>query len=786
MTERSRRTATSPRQPLSCKPVGGLPTLMAGAHPLPAPIFCLMGDQAQRDEVVTALYRNGVNAFATRNPIAVGHGPSTQASLDRLLKHFAHVARLAPRAWLMADCGFGPAPAWLTSHPHEGYLSADNRILYLPDGPGSSSGRMTPVPGPTPRETKADTWQGVPVAQLYGCRRVSPFSMAFAEAAAADVGRLLDRIAQAGLATQLAGVFIGCYVYGEWNLGIQAPDHSRAALTYFRGFLKRKYGTVAALRRAWADDAVNFVTARPPRDYSSIDLPPVKIATARLFDYRTAEAEALAEQFATIAHAVKRHAPRLVVGGFFPGCSSPQSDWRRLAQRADIDFVATPLAYENRGPGGGVSSQSPFCESLSPLGKVFFDEIDTRTLRADRATNGRYGRARTIAESVGLLWRDAGQMLIRGHHGWWLDFGNNRKPPYSWHLDPEFLAFHKRFGEIWQSLADLDRRPCAEVRCFIPSSAARDYQILYPADYQRHTEWMLAGLPVAFDSLENLLEGRTPPGRFSIIYGAATLTEAQTDALARRLSGHGGTVLWMGGAGLCAPGRVPDDARLDGLMPMHHRLAGFSRAIEPEASLTAEGRQWLGLNQADRPIGQYHRAFTSGFSFISEKLGVPMPRIAVNGLLTVTDPEAAPLARLDAARTFSNWEQEVVEQASMAIVKHDADQSVVMAMKVTEDGTTHIAYHLPVLESGLLRALAARAGCHCFTTRDDVVYASRGLLLLHATYTGEHTLRFPRPASRVHDLIRDRPVTLRGGNLRLTLQRGDTRLYRFTRPAAPR
>ena len=783
MSSRQPRTAARPRTPASCRLVGGLPTLMAGAAPLPAPIFCLMGDQAQRDEVVTALYRHGVGAFATRNPIAVGHGPATRASIDTLLRHLAHVARLAPRARLVADCGIGPAADWLLAHPHEGYLSADNRILYLPDGPGSSSGRMMPVPGPAPRDVPAETWHGVPVAQLYGNRRVSPFSMAFAEAAAADLDRLLRQIDAAGLAAQLAGVFLGCYIYGEWNLGIQAPDHSRAALRYFRRFLKRTYGTVTELRRAWADDAVTFGTARPPRDYSSTDQPPLRLATPRLFDYRCAEAEALAEQFATLARAVKRHARHLVVGGFFPGCSSPQSDWRRLAQRAEVDFVATPLAYENRGPGGGVSSQSPFCESLSALGKVFFDEIDTRTRVADTAVNGRYGRARTVAESVGLLWRDAGQMLIRGHHGWWLDFGNNRQPPYSWHLEPAFLAFHQRFSEIWASLPGLDRRPWSEVRCFIPSAAARDYQILHPADYQRHTEWTLAGLPVAFDSLENLLEGRTPPGRFSIIYGAATLTAAQTVALARRLAGHGGTVLWMGGAGLCAPGRVPDDARLDGLMPLQHRLAGFARPIEPEGRLTAEGRRWLGLDRPARPIGQYHRAFTSGFSFISEKLGVPMPRLAVNGLLTVTDPEAVPLARLDAVRTFSTWEQEVVEQASMAAVRHEVDQSVVMALKATADGTTHIVYHLPVLESWMLRALAVRAGCHAFTTRDDVVYASRGLLLLHATYTGGHVLRFPPRTTGVHDLIRDRPVSLRGGALRLALPRGETRLYRFTRPA---
>jgi len=106
----------------------------------------------------------------------------------------------------------------------------------------------------------------------------------------------------------------------------------------------------------------------------------------------------------------------------------------------------------------------------------------------------------------------------------------------------------------------------------------------------------------------------------------------------------------------------------------------------------------------------------------------------------------------------------------MSAVRHDVDQSVVMALKQTPDGTTHIVYHLPVLESWLLRALAVRAGCHAFTTRDDVFCASRGLLLLHASYTGGHVLRFPPRTTGVRDLIRDRPVALGGGALRLDLR----------------
>jgi hypothetical protein len=726
---------------------------MAGDSPLPAPVFCLFYDQVLRDDVVSSLYSNGIGAFAVRNMMGVGDCKQTDECIELAIKRLANVSRLAPEACLMADCLFFPSEEWLLENPDEGFITADNEILVLGKNGASDRRDYVHVPGPSIKDVQTKKINGEDARIPYGRRRVSPFSEKFARQACLTVEKLLSALQKSGISEKVRGVFVGCYIHGEWNLHMRSPDHSLAAVRAFRKYLCLKYNNNQAFQEAWGDPFVTLKNALPPHEHARLDVPPLILAAPRHADYQMAEANALANQFSIIANGIKKMNPQLVVGGFFPGANPPQSDWLRLAKRSDVDFLATPLAYENRGPACGVSSQSPYCDGFSALGKVWFDEIDTRTVVADKAGNGRYGRAGTVAESVELLWRDAGQMLIRGHHGWWLDFGHNGKPPYSWHLKPEFLEFHRRFAEIWCRLGQLDRRPLGEIRIFIPSDSARNFQILHHADCQRHTEWTLLGAPVEFDVLENMLEGRSDPGKLNVIYGASCLSQMQLQRLSARLQGSKSFVVWMGGVGLFEPGTQIDENRARGVIPIQQCFSLLTEPLEAEGNPTPEAVKLLGLPCKLR-MGQHYRLFTSGFSYSSEKLNVPMKRIAVSWKLEINDRDAIPLARLI------------------------SDKSIVVAMKKDPYGTAHVVYNLPVLNTEMFRALAKKAGCHLFTQADDVVYASKGLFLLHAAYSGVHNLLFPRKV-RLADLRSDKCMDLTGRRLSLKLKRGETRLFRW-------
>lgn len=749
-------TSCPPADAKRCAPVPeppAPPVLQADGKPLPAPVFCLMHDQAMRDEVVTALSRNGIGAFAVRGMVGVGDGPQTERSIATMIRRLANVARLAPEAWLMADCDLYPSEAWMLAHPHDGFLTADNQILVLGKDGESDRRAYVTVPGPTPADVPGGRLNDEPVQVPYGRRRVSPFSRRFARQAVRTFRRIETEAERAGFSHRLWGYFLGCYICGEWNLHMTAPDHGQTAVRAFRRYLRDTYGNTPALQAAWHDPCATLAGARPPREHAPAQLPGLPTATPRQVDYRRAEARALADQFLTLAQGVKRLNPNRAVGGFFPGANAPQSDWLRLAKAPCVDFLATPLAYENRGPGHGVNSQSPFCDGFAALGKVWFDELDTRT-RFAGGRDVRYGRAKTLSQSVELLWRDAGQMLIRGHHGWWLDFGNHGAPPHSWHLHPEILAFHRQFAALWQRLDRFDRRPRGDIKVFIPADAALHYPILGLTDIQRHTEWTLLGAPVECDVLENLLEGRSTPAKLTLIHAAVSLSADTLARLHECLRHSGSVVVWMGGAGLCAAGQLPDPERLETLLPIRQRISLGADPYIPVGRPTPEAVARLGLSPTLR-LGQHERRFSSGFAFMSKRLNVPMPRIPVAWQQTIADPDAVPLAR------------------------RDTDRAVVAALKTDAHGTTHVLYTLPVLNTGLLRALASMAGCHLFTPHDDVVFASRGLLLLHAAFTGDHPLHVP-PGTDVEDLRRGGSVTLRSNRLTLELQKGETRLFRLS------
>lgn len=160
--------------------INGMPTLMAGTAPLPAPVFCLMHDQALHDNVVASLYRNGIGAFAVRSMMGVGDGRQTDESIERAVARLANVARVAPDAWLMADCDFFPAEPWLIGNPHEGFITADRNILVLGKDGESDRRDYVRMPGPSLADAKGKPLNGEDVRVLYGRRRVSPFSEIFA------------------------------------------------------------------------------------------------------------------------------------------------------------------------------------------------------------------------------------------------------------------------------------------------------------------------------------------------------------------------------------------------------------------------------------------------------------------------------------------------------------------------------------------------------------------------------------------------------------------------------
>jgi hypothetical protein len=82
------------------------------------------------------------------------------------------------------------------------------------------------------------------------------------------------------------------------------------------------------------------------------------------------------------------------------------------------------------------------------------------------------------------------------------------------------------------------------------------------------------------------------------------------------------------------------------------------------------------------------------------------------------------------------------------------------------------------MPAGSYRELARAAGVHIFSDRDDVFYANRSLVCLHAKSNGQRVLRFPTNVE-VHDALTDELEASSARQWRSDLKEGETRLLRW-------
>ncbi len=117
----------------------------------------------------------------------------------------------------------------------------------------------------------------------------------------------------------------------------------------------------------------------------------------------------------------------------------------------------------------------------------------------------------------------------------------------------------------------------------------------------------------------------------------------------------------------------------------------------------------------------------------------------------------------------------VVDPDAEVIARYTDGTDIAIAAKRVGEG---LSVYSGVLQmpSGMLRALAQRAGVHVYSEQDDVVMAGSDWVGLHATTAGAKTVRLPSAAT-CRDAVSGEmlgPAEI----FSFTLQAGDTKLLR--------
>jgi len=554
------------------------------------------------------------------------------------------------------------------------------------------------------------------------------------------------------------------------------PDFSKASLCAFRIWLRRKYNNdVSALQKAWKMPKIDFegvtIPDKAKRLRTDLNLLRDPSISRHVSDYYEFFSEVNADALLHFCKVGKKITENESIFGAFYGyisnvysCPYPQhlghQALRKVLESPYIDFLCAPYQYYNRGPGGTDASQS-IVETVKLHKKLWFTECDHPTFLAkgnykiydtpisEKTSNVikglekriREGRIPPPKETLGIMKRDFSHRFVRRVGMGWMDL----IPKQGWYHHPEIKKFIARTKEIIEKSYYLDRFYKGEIAVIVdeetPYYVKPGYELFYPLVYlQDRCGLSKIGTPYDTYLHNDLSNSSMPDYKLYIFLNTLYLTKEERRAIKNKVQRNGSTVVW-----LYAPGFISEK----GFSIENVRdLVGmkiFYRESEYNLPSGSGGPLQLYLTDFNHPIT---KGISSGTFFGTDS--------AVGPIFYCDDPTVKTLGRLLPAP------EGIFCPPGFTIKEFD--------------DWTSIFIGAPNVPSSILRNIARYAGCHIYCDDDDIVYASKYFLSVHASKGGYKKIQLPRK-SDVYDVFDEKLIAKDVKEFTCQLQQYDTRLY---------
>jgi hypothetical protein len=533
---------------------------------------------------------------------------------------------------------------------------------------------------------------------------------------------------------------------GEWfymeSWGYLLNGYAPGDTTWFRAWLRERYGTDAALQKAWNNPAVTLDTATAPTAAARHAAPAGvfrdPVTEGPVIDFVEFQQQTMVDCVCELAKAVRQASQGRKLVTFFYGYvfefgpmgtgpgSSGHYALRQVLDCPDVDLLCSPISYFDRGPGGGAPAMTA-AESVALAGKMWLCEDDTATYLSTGDCPGWMERVKTLEETNAQLVRNVAEEALRNFGTWWMDLTAT-----GWFNDPGMWQEMARLKALDEPLLKTPTPFRPEVAAILDERsmmrvASGGQVVTDPGVYKVRAPLGRMGAPYGQYLLGDVVQGKVR-AKLNVFLTPWCLSAEQRRALVNQTKGS--TNLWC-----YAPGYLDDgQPSLEAM----RELTGFRLAVVSPAQALATptplGRQ-MGLQSA---------------------WGVAGP---VKPLFAATD------ARPD------------------EILATFADGSVAVALRRGPSGSSpgsprHASLFVgaPGLTAELLRMAARLAGVHLFTETDCNVYANGPFIALHASQDGDLVLNADRPG-RITDLLSGQALG-KGPKVTLAMKRGETRVLR--------
>lgn len=406
-------------------------------------------------------------------------------------------------------------------------------------------------------------------------------------ASEAPLKALLDHVKASPYADRIWGANIGDSRGNEWFWGGATagqdfygkpaqPGYSPSDLAAFRAMLRRKYGSDAALAKAWRMPGTTIDKAEMPdhklRRTGAVGSLLSPETDMRIMDWCIFRNQSLAEAIIHFAQRIKAHTDRKWLVGAYYGYMTELSDnpgrsqlitghngFLDCAKSPDVDFFRAPSRYTYRKTGMPNGVMQTF-STFSLRGKVVFIENDERNAYGPdegSAMNVYAGCGSTALESIGHINREFGMFTTLGIAHYWMDH------PRGSLYEPALMAAIGEQLKVYESLPPVQDFTPAEV------SVVGDVKSIYgsvdgldgifpPAVSGVFKRLNYLGVPFRSLVIGDLLEkDLVPPSKFYIMLPALVLSKEEREKLLKRFDREKAMVLWLYSAGSSYPDRGP-------------------------------------------------------------------------------------------------------------------------------------------------------------------------------------------------------------------------------------
>lgn len=603
-----------------------------------------------------------------------------------------------------------------------------------------------------------------------------------------------DEVDKQPFADRVIGYFLAAGGTSEWypvNVLTNSTkgkygDFSPAFRKEFERFLRKKYGTEDALRKAWKCETASFSNPKIPdlndryyidiekdildamMNYESavriigkeIDMAPEHASNCGVFlnsenyqyvaDFFDAFHEGTANSIIYFAKIIRERYEGKLVGAFYGsyGCTDFYNAGTATAvlpilDSGSLDFLAAPGVYNNREPGGYVA-QREMQDSFRLRNQMFVVEEDSRTHLEDsfyRDAMGLYD----VRDSIVTLKRDFARNLCEDIFAWWFD-QHEQSGRYQ---HEEIYRLFRRQQEIADFAYTLDRRKKNEIALIFDQESVHNvshYTNTMMLDYYRTSDLGRIGAPVDYYFHDDMGREDMPDYKLYIMINTFCLTDREREVILKKVKKNGAVALW-----LYAPGFLNPDAehRMD--VKNIENLIGMKVGIKkttcsPRFRLTEDFHPALKYGVRDRRYGYIDRDVHSNV-WLGSVLNPPY----MNPGFYIDDPDAEVLG------TYCEW-----GRAAFAMKRQDGWMSVYCAPQI--------------LRAELLASIAEYAGCHLYTVSDDLIYANESFVCIHASYPGKRTLRFKKACSP-YEVYERRFYGRNVDSIELDMRLGDTLMF---------